>query len=118
MIRPYVQAIRTYRCFNATDEGDGLTGMLFARALPDENGLPEITIMDGEGRLSDRYDFKAKSVSLSRGFFGRSLSLPIATGRMRLAGGRIGIAGGGLVFLGRDRNHAGWGGERFGTAVL
>jgi len=117
MIGSYVQAIRTYRCFNATDARDGLTGAQIARALPDENGLPDITVMEGEGRLSDRYNFKETSVSLSRGNY-RSISIVAYCDMPDETGGRaIGIAGSGLAVLGRDRNHAGSSGERFGTAV-
>jgi len=66
MIGSYLHTMRIYRRFKAIGADKGLTGAQIARALLDRNGLSDIAVTEGAGRLSDRYDIKDRSISLSR----------------------------------------------------
>lgn len=64
-----------YRKFNKVNNSSGITGASVARMILDRNGLHDVRIVPVEGELTDHYDPRNKTVSLSRNVFnGRTVS--------------------------------------------
>ena len=116
-----IYTMRTYRRFNADNLSDGLTGAQIARALLDNNGLTDIPVMESEGRLSDIYNLKDRTISLSRENYRSAGSDPARSRRLSDGSGTdgraVGVAGSGLFLRDRNRNHVDSGCERFGKAI-
>lgn len=60
----------TYRRYSAVPASRGWTAAMAARRILDENGLSDVQIRQVAGTLTDHYDPRSRTLSLSEGVFG------------------------------------------------
>lgn len=65
----------TYEKYSRARTSSGISGHLLARNLLDRNGLGDIQVRQAEGKLTDNYDPRDRTINLSRDIFsGSSIS--------------------------------------------
>lgn len=59
----------SYKKYSSVDSGTGLTGAQIARRMLDDNGLTHVQVNCVAGTLTDHYDPRSQTVSLSEGIY-------------------------------------------------
>ena len=60
----------SYKKYSQVDSGTGMTGAQVARCMLDDNGLHHVQVNCVAGTLTDHYDPRTQTVSLSEGIYG------------------------------------------------